>query len=121
MRAARAAIDRSGEDVVLVARCEAYLMAPLDLGEVVARLNAYGAAGADCVYAPGLRSLAEVAQVVRGVHKPVNANLTDTGLSVADMAGVGVRRVSVGAALAQATYAAFDGFAERLKREGRLP
>ena len=121
MRAARAAIDRSGEDVVLVARCEAYLMAPLDLGEVVARLNAYGAAGADCVYAPGLQSLAEVAPVVRGVHKPVNANLTDTGLSVADMAGVGVRRVSVGAALAQATYAAFDGFAERLKREGRLP
>ncbi len=100
MRAARDAIDRSGEDVVLVGRCEAYLMAPLDLDAVVARLNAYGDAGADCLYAPGLKALDDIATVVRDVRKPVNANLTATGLSVDDMARVGVRRVSVGAALA---------------------
>ncbi len=121
MRAARAAIDRSGADVVLVGRCEAYLMPTLDMDEVVRRLRAYGEAGADCLYAPGLRTLDAVAHVVRSVDRPVNANLTGTGLSVAEMAGVGVRRVSVGAALARATYDAFDGFADRLAAEGRLP
>jgi 2-methylisocitrate lyase-like PEP mutase family enzyme len=121
IRAARAAIDRSGQDVILVARCEAYLMQTLDLDEVIRRLTAYGAAGADCLYAPGLRTLDAIARVVAAVDKPVNANLTATGLSVADMAGVGVRRVSVGAALAAATYKAFDGFVERLSGEGRLP
>jgi 2-methylisocitrate lyase-like PEP mutase family enzyme len=121
MRAARAAIDRSGEEVVLVGRCEAYLLQPLDLGEVVARLNAYSAAGADCLYAPGLKDLGAVAEVVKGVDKPVNANLTGTDLSVADFANVGVRRVSVGAALANSTYKTFDGFVDRLKTEGRLP
>ncbi len=121
LRAARAAIDGSGEDVMLVGRCEAYLMATLDLDEVIRRLKAYGEAGADCLYAPGLKDLASVARVVEAVDKPVNANLTATGLSVADMASVGVRRVSVGAALAKATYAAFDGLVERLKAEGRLP
>ncbi len=121
MRAARAAIDRSGTDVVLVGRCEAYLMPTLDLDEVVRRLRAYGDAGADCLYAPGLKTLDAVAHLVRSVDRPVNANLTGTGLSVAEMAGVGVRRVSIGAALARATYDAFDGFADRLAAEGRLP
>ncbi len=121
MRAARAAVDRSGADVVLVGRCEAYLMDPLDMEEVVRRLRAYGEAGADCLYAPGLKTLDAVAHVVRSVDLPVNANLTGTGLSVADMAGVGVRRVSVGAALARATYEAFDGFVDRFVAEGRLP
>ncbi len=121
MRAARAAIDRSGQDVVLVGRCEAYLMDRLDLDEVVARLEAYAGAGADCLYAPGLKTLADIARVVDAVDRPVNANLTGTDLSVADMAGIGVRRVSVGAALARETYAAFDRHAERLQREGRLP
>ena len=121
MRAARGAIDRSGQDVVLVGRCEAYLMHRLDLDEVVARLRAYAAAGADCLYAPGLKTLADIARVVDAVDRPVNANLTGTDLSVADMAGVGVRRVSVGAALARETYAAFDRHAERLRHAGRLP
>ena len=121
MRAARGAVDASGADVVLVGRCEAYLLDPLDLDEVVGRLRAYAEAGADCLYAPGLKHLDAVAHVVRSVDRPVNANLTGTGLSVADFAGVGVRRVSVGAALASATYAAFDGFVDRLATEGRLP
>jgi 2-methylisocitrate lyase-like PEP mutase family enzyme len=119
LRAARRAIDASGHDVILVGRCEAYL--PIAMPEVIARLKAYEAAGADCLYAPGLKTLDQIAQVVAAVGKPVNANLTGTGLSVADMAGVGVRRVSVGAALARAAYEAVDGFIERLAVEGRLP
>jgi 2-methylisocitrate lyase-like PEP mutase family enzyme len=119
--AARAAIDMSGQNVVLVGRCEAYLMHTLDMDEVIARLRAYSVAGADCLYAPGLKEIDDIARVVKSVDKPVNANLTATGLSIADMAAVGVRRVSVGAALAKATYAAFDGFVELLRDKGRLP
>jgi 2-methylisocitrate lyase-like PEP mutase family enzyme len=121
LRAARAAIDASGQDVVLVGRCEAYLMAPLDMDAVIDRLNAYAEAGADCLYAPGVLTLEDHARLVRETRRPINANLTGTGLSVDDFAGVGVRRVSVGAALAGATWKAFDGFAARLKEEGRLP
>jgi 2-methylisocitrate lyase-like PEP mutase family enzyme len=119
--AARAAIDRSGQDVVLVGRCEGYLVGRQDLEATITRLKAYGEAGADCLYAPGIRDLASNARLVEAVGKPVNANLTGTGLSVADFAGIGVRRVSVGGALARATYAAFDGFAKTLKETGRLP
>ena len=95
-------------------------MDPLDLDAVIARLNAYGDAGADCLYASGLKTLDDIARVVVSVNKPVNANLTGTALSVNDMAAVGVRRVSTGAALAKATYAAFDACVQRLNREGRL-
>jgi len=119
--AARAAIDMSGQNVVLVGRCEAYLMRTLDMDEVIARLSAYSVAGADCLYAPGLKEIDDIARVVKSVDKPVNANLTATGLSIADMAAVGVRRVSVGAALAKATYVAFDGFVELLRDKGKLP
>jgi 2-methylisocitrate lyase-like PEP mutase family enzyme len=121
IRAARAAIDRTGQDVVLVGRCEAYLMKTLDLEEVIGRLNAYAEAGADVLYAPGPKTLEPTAEIVRRTNRPVNANLTATGLSVGDFAKVGVRRVSVGGALARATYDAFDGFAKRLAEEGRLP
>jgi 2-methylisocitrate lyase-like PEP mutase family enzyme len=121
MRAARAAIDASGQDVVLVGRCEAYLMERLDMDAVIARLKAYAEAGADCLYAPGVRTLEDTARLVRELPRPINANLTATGLSVEDFAKVGVRRVSVGAALASAAWKAFDGDVERLKREGRLP
>lgn len=121
LRAARMAIDASGADVILVGRCEAYLMPALDMAEVIARLRAYSAAGADCLYAPGLRDIAHIAAVVAAVDRPVNANLTATGLSVADMAAVGVRRVSVGAALAKASYAVVEGHAHGLMTDGRLP
>jgi len=122
IKAARAAIDRTGADVMLVGRCEAYLMKDaLDLEEVIGRLDAYAEAGADVLYAPGIKPIGPTAEIVRRVSKPVNANLTATGLSVDDFAKVGVRRVSVGGALARATYDAFDGFAQRLATEGRLP
>jgi 2-methylisocitrate lyase-like PEP mutase family enzyme len=121
LRAARAAIDRTGQDVMLVGRCEAYLMKALDLEEVIARLNLYAEAGADVLYAPGIKTLEPIAEIVRRTTRPVNANLTATGLSVDDFAKVGVRRVSVGGALARATYDAFDSFAHRLSEQGRLP
>jgi 2-methylisocitrate lyase-like PEP mutase family enzyme len=121
VKAARRAIDASGQNVILVGRCEAYLMASLNMEEVIKRLQAYSAAGADCLYAPGLKNLSDIGKIVAAVDKPVNANLTGTGLSIADMAGVGVRRVSVGAALARATYGAYDGYLEQLKTQGTLP
>ena len=117
LRAARGALDRSGQDVLLVARCEAFWVGQPDLE----RLTAYSQAGADCLYAPGINDLASIARLVRSLDKPVNANLSGTGLSVVDLAHVGVRRVSVGGALARASWTAFDGFAERLWTEGRLP
>jgi 2-methylisocitrate lyase-like PEP mutase family enzyme len=121
IEAARKAIDATGEDVILVGRCEAYLMKELDMDEVIHRLRAYENAGADCLYAPGLKKLADIAKLVQSVNKPLNANLTGTGLSVDEMAAVGVRRVSVGAAVAKASYNAVEGFVEKLKTEGRLP
>jgi 2-methylisocitrate lyase-like PEP mutase family enzyme len=121
VRAAREAIDRSGTAVLLVGRCEAFWLGQPDLEMTIARLTAYSQAGADCLYAPGIKDLDSIARLVKAVDKPVNANLSGTGLSVADLASVGVRRVSVGGALARATWAAFDGFAGRLWAEGRLP
>jgi 2-methylisocitrate lyase-like PEP mutase family enzyme len=121
LSAARRAIDRSGADVILVGRCEAYLLDPMDLGEVIRRLKAYAAAGADCVYAPGVMDLQATARLVEAVDKPLNVNLTRTGLSVGDFAAVGVRRVSLGGALAKATYAALDQVVQRLAQEGRAP
>lgn len=121
VHAARDAIDRSGETVLLVARCEAFWLGMPDLEMTIARLRAYSAAGADCLYAPGIKDLDSIAHLVRSVDKPVNANLSGTALAVADLARAGVRRVSVGGALARATWNAFDGFAQMLWSEGRLP
>ena len=121
IRAAAIAARAAPHPFVLTARAENFLHGRPDLDDTIRRLVAFAEAGADCLYAPGLKSLADVKRTVESVDRPVNANLTGTDLSVEDLAGVGVRRVSVGAALARATYEAFDGFAERLKREGRLP
>jgi AhpD family alkylhydroperoxidase len=120
IQAARAAIDRCGANVVLVGRCESFLIGQPDLPATIARLQAYGAAGADCLYAPGIKDLGSIAQLVRSVDKPVNALLAGTGLSVAELANVGVRRVSVGGALARASWTAFDNQAGKLRTEGRL-
>ena len=121
LRAAREAIDRSGEDVLLVGRCEAFWLGRADADQVLERLAAYSRAGADCLYAPGIRDLEIIARLVRTLDKPINANLSATGLSVAALAAVGVRRVSVGGALARATWTAFEDMAERLWTQGRLP
>lgn len=121
VRAAREAIDRSGRDVLLVGRCEGFWLGQPDLDATIARLRAYSRAGADCLYAPGIKDLTTIARLVEALDKPVNANLSGMALSVADLANVGVRRVSVGGALARATWNAFEGFAEKLRSTGRLP
>lgn len=106
LRAARAAIDASGTGAVLTARAECFLQGhPEPLPEALRRLEAYAAAGADCLYAPGLRSPAEVAEVVRAVDPlPVNVLASAPGFTVAQLRDLGVRRISVGGALARAAW-----------------
>jgi len=122
MRAARRAIDQSGADVVLVGRAECFLVGRPDLDETVARLNAYASAGADCLYAPGIRAAEQIAAVVAAVApKPVNVLMSGaTGLTVDDLAGLGVRRVSVGGALARVAWGPFMRAAKQIATEGRF-
>ena len=122
MRAARRAIDQSGADVMLVGRAECFLVGRPDLGETIARLGAYASAGADCLYAPGIRTAEQIAAVVQAIApKPVNVLMsTPTGLTVADLAGLGVRRISVGGALARIAWGAFMRAAQQIATEGRF-
>ena len=109
IRAARAAIDRTGGDVLLVGRTEGFIAGVPDLAEAIRRLKAYAAAGADCLYAPGIRTREEIAAVVDAVApKPVNLLIGGAiGLSVKDAADLGVRRISVGGALARVAWGSF--------------
>ncbi len=122
LRAARAAIDATGGDTLLVGRAEAFLVGRPDLAEVVARLQAYAEAGADCLYAPGIRTPEQIAAVVKAVApKPVNLLLGGaTGMTVAQAAELGVRRISVGGALARAAWAGFMRAARQIADEGRF-
>jgi 2-methylisocitrate lyase-like PEP mutase family enzyme len=121
MRAAREAIDRSGEDVVLVGRSEGFLIGRTELAATIERLIAYAEAGADCLYAPGVKEVAEVAAIVAAVRpKPVNVLLL-AGMRVADLTAAGVRRVSVGGGLAAAAWGGFDRAARQLVEEGTMP
>ena len=122
MRAARAAIDASGEDVLLVGRAECFLVGhPDPLDEAIRRLRAYAAAGADCLYAPGLRTPEQIEAVVNAVApKPVNVLVgRPAPFTLADLARLGVRRVSVGGALAGAAWGGFLRAARDLA-EGRF-
>ncbi len=121
VRAARQAIDRSGEDVLLTARAECYHVGhPDPLRESVRRLQAYAAAGADVLFAPGPQTSAEIEALVAAVApRPLNLLVVrDIGLSVGDIAALGVRRISVGGALALAAWTGFTRAAQTLKSEG---
>jgi 2-methylisocitrate lyase-like PEP mutase family enzyme len=109
IRAARRAIDRAGDDVLLVGRSEGFIAGAPDLDETIRRLKAYSAAGADCLYAPGIRTRDQIAAVVHAVApKPVNLLIgSPMGLTVQDAAELGVRRISVGGALARAAWGGF--------------
>jgi 2-methylisocitrate lyase-like PEP mutase family enzyme len=122
VQAARRAIDRSGADVMLVGRAECFLVGRPDLGETIARLGAYASAGADCLYAPGIRTAEQIGAVVKAVApKPVNVLMSAaTGLTVADLAGLGVRRISVGGALARVAWGAFMRAAREIATQGRF-
>jgi len=118
VRAAREAIDRSGADVLLTARAECYHVGHRDpFRESVRRLQAYAAAGADVLFAPGPQSAAEIKALVDAVApKPLNLLVVrDIGLSVDDVAALGVRRISVGGALALAAWTGFMEAAQTLR------
>jgi len=121
VRAARRAIDTSGHDVLLTARAECYHVGHADpLHESVRRLQAYAAAGADVLFAPGAQSVAEIKTLVEAVApKPLNLLVfRDIGLDVEEIAALGVRRISVGGALALAAWTGFIRAATTLRSDG---
>ena len=122
IRAARKAIDRAGGDTLLVGRAECFLVGRPDIDETISRLQAYASAGADCLYAPGIRSPEHIRRVVESVApKPVNLLVGSAStLSVAEIAAFGVRRISVGGALARAAWGGFMRAAKILAEQGRF-
>ncbi len=108
VKAARQAIDQSGTGVLLTGRSEGFIVGRPDLAETIRRLSAYALAGADCLYAPGIRTREDITAVVKAVApKPVNVLVGSDFTTVAELAAAGVRRISVGGALARAAWSGF--------------
>jgi 2-methylisocitrate lyase-like PEP mutase family enzyme len=120
VRAARCAIDEAGADTMLIARAECFLVGHPDVAMTIARLRAYANEGADCLYAPGIRTIEHIRAVVAAVHpKPVNLLVNSPGeLTMRQIADLGVRRVSVGGALARAAWGGFMRAARELAEHG---
>jgi len=119
IKAARAAIDASRTHVLLTARSEGFIVGRPDLRETIDRLTAYAEAGADCVFAPGLRSREDIAALVKAVApKPVNALVSTDFITVAALADIGVRRISVGGALARTAWTGFLVAAKEIAERG---
>src|SRR6266567_4225489 len=122
VRAARAAIDAAGGDVVFTARSEGFIRGRPDLDETVRRLKAFAAAGADCLYAPGIKTREQIAAVVKAVApKPVNFLMASaTELTVNDLASLGVRRISLGGTLARVAWTAVIRAARDIATAGKF-
>jgi methylisocitrate lyase len=119
IKAARAAIDADNSGVLLTGRCEAFLWGQSDLKLVIDRLTAYSEAGADCLYAPGIKTRDEITAIVKAVHpKPVNLLIGAPGLSVKQAEDLGVRRISVGGSLARTAWAGFMRSAQEIAEKG---
>ncbi len=120
MRAARQAIDKAGGDTLLVGRADCFLVGRPDLDETIARLQAYSQAGADCLYAPGLRKPDQIAAVVAAVApKPLNLLVGwPSDLTLATIQALGVRRISVGGAMARAAWGGLTRAATTLMEQG---
>ena len=119
VRAARQALDAAGSRVLLTARSEGFIVGRPDLAETLRRLEAFAAAGAECLYAPGIRTRAEIGAVVRAVApKPVNVLVGADFTTVEDLASLGVRRISVGGALARAALTGFVQAAQEIADHG---
>jgi len=118
----RAAIDAAGGEVVFTARSEGFIRGRPDLEETVRRLKAFAAAGADCLYAPGIRTREQIAAVVKAVApKPVNFLMsTATELTVNDLAALGVRRISLGGTLARVAWTAVARAARDIAATGKF-
>jgi 2-methylisocitrate lyase-like PEP mutase family enzyme len=122
VKAARTAVDKAGADVVFTARTEGFIRGRPDLAETIRRLKAFADAGADCLYAPGIKTRDEIEAVVKAVApKPVNfLNSGAFGFTVADLAAMGVRRISVGGTLARVAMDAFVRSARAIAEEGKF-
>jgi methylisocitrate lyase len=119
IRAAREAIDDSETGVLLTARSEGFVAGRPDLNETIRRLCAFAEAGADCLFAPGLRRLSDIQAVVDAVKpKPVNVLVGSDFTTVGELADVGVRRISVGGALARAAWVGFLQAAKEIAEQG---
>src|SRR6266516_8209212 len=119
IKAARSAIDADKTGVLLTGRCEGFLVGQADLTMVIDRLTAYAEAGADCLYAPGIKTREQISAVVKAVRpKPVNLLIGASGLSVAEAADLGVRRISVGGSLARAAWGGFMKAAREIADKG---
>jgi len=119
IRAARRAIDESGTGILLTGRSEGFIVGRPDLAETIRRLTAYAEAGADCLYAPGLRNRADISAVVKAVApKPVNVLVGSDFTTVSELAELGVRRISVGGALARAAWTGFLEAAREIASQG---
>ena len=120
MRAARAAIDAAGGDTLLIGRAECYLVGHADLDETIRRLKAYSDAGADVLYAPGVRTPEQISALVAAVApKPFNLLIGwASSMTVAEVAAMGVRRISVGGALARSAWGGFLRSAKALAEHG---
>lgn len=122
IRAARGAIDATGQDVMLIGRTENFVIGRADVNETIERLTAYSAAGADVLYAPWLTDLDEIRAVVKAVApKPLNVLLHNPGVRAADLIAAGVRRSTTGARLASAAWAGFERAALSVRDNGHLP
>jgi 2-methylisocitrate lyase-like PEP mutase family enzyme len=122
MKAARKAIDESGGDTLLVGRAENFIVNRPDLDDTIRRLKAYSDAGADVLYAPGIKTPEQISAVVKAVApKPVNLLVgSASSLTMKEIAELGVRRVSVGGALARAAWGGFMRTARQIAEEGRF-
>jgi 2-methylisocitrate lyase-like PEP mutase family enzyme len=116
IRAARAAIDATGHDVILVARTEGLLLDANAVTPAIDKLVAFADAGADCLFAPGVRDRADIAAMVRAVApKPLNVLMLPPWPTLAELADLGVRRISVGGGLARLAWAAMVAAARNMK------
>ncbi|WP_407151984.1 oxaloacetate decarboxylase [Bradyrhizobium sp. ORS 86] len=119
IKAARKAIDADNSGVLLTGRCEAFLWGQQDIKLVIERLQAYSNAGADVLYAPGIKTKDDIAAVVKAVApKPVNLLIGAPGLSLQEAGDLGVRRISVGGSLARMAWAGVMKAAKEMAEKG---
>jgi 2-methylisocitrate lyase-like PEP mutase family enzyme len=119
IRAARRAIDDSGTGILLTGRSEGFIVGRPDLAETIRRLTAYAEAGADCLYAPGIRTRTDIVAVVKAVApKPVNVLAGGELATVEELAEAGARRISVGGALARTAWTGFLQAAREIAGQG---
>ena len=122
VKAARAAIDKAGGEVVFTARSEGFIRGRPDLDETIRRLKAFADAGADCLYSPGIKTREQIEATVKAVApKAINfLNSGPFGFTVSDIAAMGVRRISVGGTLARVAMDAFIKSARAIAEEGKF-